>query len=107
MCEIFMKFFNKYFVSLIVFLILAIFLYFSFISFFINLKNVESFCNTIQESPNLPLEQVAKQALKEKLSVIENKKENRITIYDKKTRGKVTCTVTNNGGKIDVIYIGE
>ena len=102
-----MKFFNKHFSLLIVFLVFTIFLYFGFISFFINLKTVENFCNAIQQSPNLSLEKIKEQAVKENLSFVENKPEFRLTIYDKKTRGKTTCTVISSGGKIDVTYMGE
>lgn len=69
--------------------------------------DVKNFCSSLTYRGLNSLEQIKKQAILEGFSYVENKKENRLTVYDKKTIGKTTCFIIDDDGKIYANYMGD
>lgn len=95
-------------ISLIIFLlILSAVFYITIYPFIFRYYDVKHFCDSLTYRGLNSLHKIKEQAILEGFSYVENKKENRLTVYDKKTIGKTTCFIVDDNGKISAIYMGE
>lgn len=81
--------------------------YIAIYPFLFEYHDIKNFCDSISEKQIATLEEVKNEAHHQYLSYIEDKKENRLTIYDKKTIGKTTCFIIESNGKLTTGYMGE
>lgn len=95
---------NRKTLTHIVFILLCLLLlYFGFFRFFIHINSVKDFCEYIKSS-DLNSHDIIKKAGDEGLYFVENKQDNTLMIYDKKTLGKATCHIDLN--KKVIVYQG-
>ncbi len=92
--------------SHVIFILLCLLLlYFGIFRFFIHLNSVKNFCEYVK-SNDLNSHDIIKKISDEGLSFVENKQDNSMMIYDKKTLGKATCHIDNHNNKRVIVYQG-